>query len=87
MAGIGPYIKPMMRMGTPLKSIFKKGGISGSGISMNIKMVEMAAKTPMRVIIRVLETGGVEGLFCKAGNDVLFIKASLSQFRQKAEYL
>lgn len=65
MAGIGPYIKPIMRIGTPLKSTFKNGGMNGSGISKNIKMVEIAANTPTKVIICTLETER-KGLFVKA---------------------
>ena len=70
MAGSGPYMKPIIRIGTPLRSIFKNGGMKGMGSSMYIRMVEMAAKTPISVTIRVLDRRG-SWLFC--GSVLVFV--------------
>ena len=63
-------MKPIIRIGTPLRSIFKNGGMKGMGSSMYIRMVEMAAKTPISVTIRVLDRRG-SWLFC--GSVLVFV--------------
>ena len=53
MAADGPNSIDANKIGTPLGSNFKNGGMNGSGNSKNINTVEIAAKIPIRVIFLV----------------------------------